>query len=58
VRLTSTVLPKSIAVVPILAELAMVPFCVVQALEASSRLLVTGFWIGSVNVVVALTWLT
>lgn len=54
----STVLPKSIAVVPILAELAMVPFRVVQALEASSRVLVTGFWIGSVNVVVALTWLT
>lgn len=58
VHLTSAVLPKSITVVSILAELAMVPFCVVQALEAPSRLLVTGFWIGSINVVVTLTRLT
>lgn len=41
-----------------LAELAMVPFRVVQALEAPSGLLVTGFWIRSVNVVVTLTRLT
>lgn len=54
----STVLSKSITVVPMLAELAMVPFRVVQALEASSGLLVTGFWIRSVNVVVTLTRLT
>lgn len=53
----STVLPESITVVAILAELAMVPFCVVQALEAPSRLLVTGFWVSSVDVVVTLTWL-
>lgn len=54
----STVLSMSITVVPILAKLAMVPFCVVQALETSSSLLVTGFWVGSVDVVVTLTGLT
>lgn len=41
-----------------LAKLAMVPLCVVQALETSPSLLVTGFWVGSVNVVVTLTGLT
>lgn len=54
----STVLPKSVTIVSILAELAVVPFCVVQALEAPSCLLVTGFWISSINVVVTLTRLT
>lgn len=53
----STVLLKGIPVVSMLAELAVIPFCVVQALEAPPSLLVTGVRIGRVNVVVTLTWL-
>jgi hypothetical protein len=47
----STVLPEGIAIVPVLAELAMVPFRVIQALEAPSSFLITSLGVGGVDVV-------
>lgn len=57
-RLTSTFLPEGVSIIPESAELAVLPFRVIQALEASPGLLVTGFWVCRVNVVVTLTRLT
>lgn len=54
----STFLLEGVSIIPESAELAVLPFRVIQALEASPGLLVTGFWVCRVNVVVTLTRLT
>ena len=56
--LTSTVLAERVPIVPESAELALVPFRVVQALKAPSGLPVTGFRVCRVNVAVTLARLT
>lgn len=57
-HLTPTVLLEGVPVIPKAAELAVLPFCMVQALEAPPSLLVTGFWVCRVNVVVTMARLT
>lgn len=57
-HLTPTVLLEGVPVIPISAELAVLPFCMVQALEAPPSLLVTGFWVCRVNIVVTMAKLT
>lgn len=58
VRLTPTVLLEGVPIIPEAAQLAVLPFRVVQALEAPPCLLVTGFWVCRVNVVVTVARLT
>lgn len=58
VRLTPTVLLEGVPIIPEAAQLAVLLFRVVQALEAPPRLLVTGFWVCRVNVVVTVARLT
>lgn len=57
-HLTPTVLLEGVPIVTKSAELAVLPFRVVQALEAPPSLLVTGFWVCRVNVVVTVARLT
>lgn len=54
VHLTPTVLLEGVPVVTKSAALAVLPFRVVQALQAPPSLLVTGFWVCRVNVVVTM----
>ena len=58
VHLTTTVLAERVAIVSKVAELAVLPLRVVQALEAPPGLLVAGFWVCCVDVVVTLARLT
>lgn len=58
VHLTPTVLLEGVPIVTKSAELAVLSFRVVQALEAPPSLLVTGFWVCRVNVVVTVARLT
>lgn len=51
--LTSTVLLEGIPIIAQTTVLAELPFRVVQALEATPRLLVTGSWVCHINIVVA-----
>lgn len=57
-RLTSTVLPQGVPVVPGPAQLAVLPLRVVEAPEAPPRLLVAGFRVCRVDVVVTAARLT
>lgn len=53
-----TVLLEGVPIVTKSAELAVLPFRVVQALEAPPSLLVAGFWVCRVNVMVTVARLT
>lgn len=48
----STVLLEGITIISQATVLAVLPFRVVQALEATPRLLVTGSWVCHINIVV------
>lgn len=50
--LTSTVLLQRITIIPIFTEVTVFTLCMIQALQAGPRLLVTGLWVSRIDVVI------